>query len=98
MRIIRMKELCSRLSISLPTGWRWLKQDPTFPPAIILSPGITGFTDESADAYIKIKADASRANPSKRAQASIAATASVVKRASNRAAIPSAQGAKKGGA
>ena len=98
MNILRPSQTAQKVAVSLPTLWRRVKQDPDFPQPVKMSGGVTGFIESEIDTYLTLKVDTFRANPSKRAQASIAATASVVKRATKRAAIHSAQGAKKGGA
>lgn len=93
MNILRPRQLAKKFSMSLPTLWRRVKQDPDFPQPVKLSSGITGFIEAEGDAYIELKVNESRANPIKRATASTAAAASVKKRASNRelAVFPQAQ-------
>lgn len=82
--IIRPAKLAKDLGISVVTLWRWVKTKPDFPQPLRLSDGVSGFTDDDRDAFIKSVANASRANPKQRATAATAAAASVKSRADRR--------------
>jgi len=84
MNFLRPNHFAKKLGMSTPTLWRRVKQDPDFPQPVRISSAITGFVEAEVDAYIELKVNQSRANPTKRATASTAASASVKKRASNR--------------
>jgi prophage regulatory protein len=86
MNIIRPSRTASKIGASLPTLWRWVKDDPDFPQPVKMSGAITGFVESEVDAYIERKVSESRANPTKRTTASAAAAASVKVRADRRQA------------
>jgi predicted DNA-binding transcriptional regulator AlpA len=42
-KYIRVAKLAPELSVSVPTVWRWTKEDPTFPKPIKLSARVTAW-------------------------------------------------------
>ncbi|PPD46059.1 MAG: hypothetical protein CTY15_01325 [Methylocystis sp.] len=54
-----MRALCVYLGISPATAWRRVGDDPLFPKPIKMSPGVTLFDLNAADAYIADKRHAS---------------------------------------
>lgn len=56
MKLLRVNQICLKLSISRPTFYRILKRDKTFPHAIQLTKDISVFNEEDIDNWIKLKA------------------------------------------
>lgn len=97
MNIIRPNRTANKIGASLPTLWRRVKDDPDFPQPVKMSSAITGFVESEIDAYIERKVTESRANPTKRATASKAATVSMEVRAERHAVKTVAAAKLKGG-
>lgn len=60
MQAIRVKEVAAKTGSSVPTVWRWAKNDPSFPRPIKLSPGITVFDAALIDAWMDQRVSESR--------------------------------------
>lgn len=56
MNLLRVNQICLKLSISRPTFYRILKKDKTFPPSIPLTKDILVYSEEDIDNWIKLKA------------------------------------------
>lgn len=54
--MLRMADVCRRLRVSVPSGWRWSRSMPDFPKAIRLSAGVTVFSESSLEAFIEKRA------------------------------------------
>ena len=51
-RIIRPKEACLILGVSLPTLWRYSKE-PDFPRKVVLGRRVTGYRSDELEAFIE---------------------------------------------
>jgi predicted DNA-binding transcriptional regulator AlpA len=49
---IRVKRLAPELAVSVPTVWRWLKEDPTFPKPVKLSARVTAWDISEVSAWL----------------------------------------------
>jgi len=56
MNLLRINQICLKLSISRPTFYRILKQDKTFPRPIPLTKDISAYREEDVDNWIKLRA------------------------------------------
>lgn len=52
---IRVAKLAPELAVSVPTVWRWLKEDPTFPKPVKLSARVTAWRISDVESWIQSK-------------------------------------------
>lgn len=50
-RLIRVKEVCERLSVTRTTVWRWVR-DGHLPPKRQIGPNVVGFLEHEIDEFI----------------------------------------------
>lgn len=51
-QVLRPAQLAKKFSVSVPTVYRRVRQDPHFPQPFKLSERVTGFYEDEADAYL----------------------------------------------
>lgn len=51
--IIRLKELCARLSVCRSTIYNWIETNPSFPKPISLGASAVGWISHEVDAWIE---------------------------------------------
>ena len=54
---IRVNRLAPELAVSVPTIWRWSKEDATFPKPVKLSARVTAWRISDVEAWCQSKAE-----------------------------------------
>lgn len=54
-RYVRAPAAASLLGVSVPTVWRWVRVDPTFPRKILLSPRVAVWNAEELRAWAEAR-------------------------------------------
>ncbi|WP_410004074.1 helix-turn-helix transcriptional regulator [Cellvibrio sp. QJXJ] len=55
MNLLRINQLCKKLSVSRPTLYRIMNSDQSFPKPIALTPSINVFNEMEIDNWIELK-------------------------------------------
>ena len=55
MNLLRINQLCKKLSISRPTLYRIMNSDKSFPKPIALTAGISAFNEMEINDWIELK-------------------------------------------
>ena len=80
MKIIRPQQTAEKCGIALSTLWAWAEGKPDFPKPVQLSGNVSGFIEEEVETYLERKVAESRAEPTKRETAVVAAKKSALVR------------------